>query len=79
MNTPVEKQNLLIYDKYVSTQLMLQTVADIFGVCGATVFNLVKSISSVICSEVMPLLIHLIDLKTIKHGDKCHISVSKHV
>ncbi|XP_065942736.1 putative nuclease HARBI1 [Magallana gigas] len=50
----VEKQ-LLIYVKYVSTQITLQTIADIFGVCEATVFNLVKRISSVICSELMPL------------------------
>lgn len=46
----VEKQ-LLVYVKYVSTQITLQTIADIFGVCESTVFNLVKRISSVICSE----------------------------
>lgn len=50
----VEKQ-LLVYVKYVSTQITLQTIADIFGVCESTVFNLVKRISSVICSELMPL------------------------
>lgn len=54
MKINVEKQ-LLIDVKYVSTQITLQTNADIFGVCEATVFNLVKRISSVICSEIMPL------------------------
>ena len=56
VKTTVENQ-LLIYVKYVSTQLTLQSIADLFGVCEATVFNLVKRISSVICSELMPLLI----------------------
>ena len=46
-----------IYVKYVSTQLTLQTIADILGVCEATIFDLVKRMSFVICSELMPLLI----------------------
>ena len=47
VKTTVENQ-LLIYVKYVSTQLTLQSIADLFGVCEATVFNLVKRILSVI-------------------------------
>lgn len=56
MKIPVEKQ-VLIYIKYASSQQTIQSIADLFGVCEATVHNLVKRISTVICSELMPQLI----------------------
>jgi hypothetical protein len=41
MNIPVDKQ-LLIYIKYVSSQQTMQAIADLFGVCEATVYSLVR-------------------------------------
>lgn len=39
MKIPVDKQ-LLIYIKYVSSQQTMQSIADLFGVCEATVYSL---------------------------------------
>lgn len=56
MNIPVDKQ-LLIYIKYVSSQQTMQAIADLFGVCEATVYSPVRRITSVICTELMPEII----------------------
>jgi DNA-binding CsgD family transcriptional regulator len=53
---PFNKQ-LLIYIKYVSSQQTMQAIADLFGVCEATVYSLVGRITSVICTELMPEII----------------------
>jgi hypothetical protein len=35
----------------------MQTIADLFGVCEATVYSLVRRITSAICTELMPEMI----------------------
>lgn len=75
MKIPVDKQ-LLIYIKYVSSQQTMQTIGDLFGVCEATICNLVRRKSSVICDELMQEMIkwpgarqirqNVIDFQTLK-------------
>lgn len=56
-NCPVKisaEKQLLIYIKYVATQMTIQTLSDLFGVCEATIFRLIRKISGIICKDVMP-------------------------
>ncbi|XP_052080687.1 uncharacterized protein LOC127718674 [Mytilus californianus] len=50
MKIPVDKQ-LLIYIRYVKSQQTMQSITDLFGVCEATVYSLVRRISSVISTN----------------------------
>jgi hypothetical protein len=49
----VEKK-LLVYIKYISTQLTFQCLADIFGICETTVHCIVHCVSKLISSKVLP-------------------------
>ncbi|KAJ8315890.1 hypothetical protein KUTeg_006566 [Tegillarca granosa] len=56
-NCPVKisaEKQLLIYIKYLATQMTIQTLSDLFGVCEATIFRLIRKISGIICKDVMP-------------------------
>ncbi|XP_071177496.1 putative nuclease HARBI1 [Mytilus edulis] len=49
----LEKQ-VLIFIKYISSQMTLQAIADIFGVCEFSVFEIVRDLSDVICQKLLP-------------------------
>ncbi|XP_063436630.1 putative nuclease HARBI1 [Mytilus trossulus] len=48
----LEKQ-VLIFLKYVSSQMTLQAIADYFGVCEYSVFQIVKCLANVICEKLL--------------------------
>jgi predicted DNA-binding protein YlxM (UPF0122 family) len=50
---PMEKQ-LLIFIRYISSQITIQNIADNFGVSEYTVFDIVKRVSDEICEQLMP-------------------------
>ncbi|CAC5420384.1 unnamed protein product [Mytilus coruscus] len=45
---------VLIFIKYISSQMTLQAIADIFGVCEYSVFEIVRDLSDVICQKLLP-------------------------
>lgn len=49
---PMEKQ-VLIFIKYLSSQMPFQSIADHYRVCEFTVFNIVKRLSDVICAHLL--------------------------
>jgi len=48
----MEKQ-VLIFIKYLSSQMPFQSIADNYGVCELTVFNIVKRLSDVVCAHLL--------------------------
>lgn len=49
---PMEKQ-LLIFIRYISSQITIQNIADNFGVSEYTVFDIVERVSDEICEQLM--------------------------
>jgi hypothetical protein len=49
---PMEKQ-VLIFIKYLYSQMPFQSIADNYGVCEFTVFNIVKRLSDVVCAHLL--------------------------
>ena len=49
---PIEKQ-VLIFIKYLYSQMPFQSIADDYGVCEFTVFNIVKRLSDVVCTHLL--------------------------
>ncbi|XP_061194770.1 putative nuclease HARBI1 [Saccostrea echinata] len=49
---PMEKQ-LLIFIRYLTTQMTIQAIADQFGVCEYTVFDIVKRLANIVCRELL--------------------------
>ncbi|CAC5357829.1 unnamed protein product [Mytilus coruscus] len=45
-------KQVLIYIKYVSSQMTLQAMADIYGVCKYSVFQIVRDLAVVICEKL---------------------------
>ncbi|XP_053394054.1 putative nuclease HARBI1 [Mercenaria mercenaria] len=67
------EKKLLVFIKYVATQLYYQAIADMFGICETTVHNIVHDVSKLISSHLLNTLVKWPSgrsLKNIENGFK---------
>lgn len=51
------EKKLLVFVKYLSTQITFQCIADIFGICETSVHSIIHDLSRIVCKRLMPNLI----------------------